>query len=217
MGKRKVRHHGMNIIGTFPGLKAPSVEYESPIERDFIYVLEYDAQVLSYTAHPWRITGTTRDGSTHDYTPDFLVIRASDRILVECKPAEKVDDEGTRQQCEVGLQWAAAHDHRFLLVTDQQLRAGHLLTNLKILWKYSRFPVPPATTRQCLALLGAHPDGVRFIDLATELAQSPTPSLVHAPALYALLFRHVLGTDLSTPLGPTSLLFLPAQPLSLLS
>ncbi len=217
MGVRKVRHHGFNIIGTFAGLKANSVPYESTIERDFMYFLEYDARVVSYESQPLFITGTTEDGTPHVYTPDFLVIRTTDRIIVECKPANRVDDEDIQQQCTLGRQWAASHeDHHFLLVTEQELRAGHRLNNLKILWKYSRFPVLPATIKRCVAALTAHPEGMSFLDLATELSDGATPPLAQSPTLYALLFQHVLVADLSQPLSPISLLFLPADPPTLL-
>ncbi len=216
MGARKVRHHGLNIIGTFAGLKASSVPYESTIERDFMYFLEYDALVVSYESQPLYITGTTEDGTPHVYTPDFLVIRTTDRIIVECKPAAKIDEEATQQQCALGRQWAEVHNHIFLLVTDQELRAGRRLNNLKILWKYSRFPVPSATIKRCITALTTHPEGLSFLDLATELSDGATPPLMQSPALYALLFQHVLVTDLSQPLSPASLLFLPAVPPTLL-
>lgn len=216
MGVRKVRHHGFNIIGTFAGLKASSVPYESTIERDFMYFLEYDALVVSYESQPLFITGKTEDGKPHVYTPDFLVIRTTDRIIVECKPAAKVDEEDTRQQCTLGRQWAEAHNHLFLLVTEKELRTGHRLNNLKILWKYSRFPVPPTTIKRCMAALTAHPEGMPFLDLATELSDGTAPPLMQSPALYALLFQHVLVTDLSQPLDSASLLFLPADPPTLL-
>lgn len=215
-GVRKVQHHGNNIIGTFAGLKAESVPYESTIEKDFMYFLEYDARVLTYESQPLFILGTTDDGEPHVYTPDFLVIRTIDRLIVECKPAKKVGTEDTERQCTLGRQWAASHDHRFLLVTDEDLRTGHRLNNLKILWKYSRFPVPPAITRQCRAVLTTHPEGISFLDLATELAAGKTAPLAQSPALYALLFQHVLVADLKQPLGPSSPLFLPADPPSLL-
>lgn len=218
MGVRKVRHHGLNIIGTFAGLKASSVPYESTIERDFMYFLEYDALVVSYESQPLFITGTIEDGTPHVYTPDFLVIRTTDRIIVECKPAARVDEEETRQQCTLGRQWAASHDdHHFLLVTEQELRTGPRLNNLKILWKYSRFPVPPATIRRCITTLTAYPEGLSFLDLATELSDGATPPLMQSPALYALLFQHALVTNLSQPLSPASLLFLPDAPPTLLS
>jgi hypothetical protein len=216
VGVRKVRHHGFNIIGTFAGLKANSVPYESTIERDFMYFLEYDARVVSYESQPLFITGSTEDGKPHVYTPDFLVIRTTDRIIVECKPLAKVDEEETQQQCTLGRQWAEAHNHIFLLVTDQELRAGHRLNNLKVLWKYSRFPVPPATIKRCIAALTVYPEGMSFLDLATELSDGTSPPLMQSPALYALLFQHALVTNLSQPLSPTSLLFLPADPPTLL-
>jgi hypothetical protein len=84
------------------------------------------------------------------------------------------------------------------------------------MWKYCRFPVPPATIKRCIAALTAHPEGMPFLDLAVELSDGTTPPLMQSPALYALLFQHVLVTNLSQPLSPASLLLHPADPPTLL-
>ena len=208
MSARNVRHHGYNIIGSFPGLKSMSISYESTVERDLLYFAECDPLVVQIESQPFTIIHETGDGKTHRYTPDYLVIRRHDRGIVECKPASQLESEDTQRQCKIGRLWAAQNDHWFLLVTDEALRDGHRLNNLRILWRYSRYPVEAATTMRCVALLADYPDGLPFLDLATELAQSKASPLAASPVLYALLFQQTLVTDLTQPLGPSSRVYL---------
>ena len=122
--------------------------------------------------------------------------------------AAEIDSEHTRQQCRIGRSWAEEHGHVFLLVTDDILRRGPCLDNLKKMWRYSRFQVSALTTRQCVALLAEYPEGLPFLDLATILADGQGQPLMQSPLIYALLFQQTLVTDLNQPLTPSSRLFL---------
>jgi hypothetical protein len=56
MPVRKVSNRGGNIIGRFPSLKLERmVDFESLIERDFIYMLDFDSDVVSFTEQPLTI------------------------------------------------------------------------------------------------------------------------------------------------------------------
>jgi hypothetical protein len=221
MAVRKVRNGGGNIIGTFPSLKMKQqIPYESTIERDLLYFLEYDLSVKCYQAQPFEITGSSADGTVHRYTPDFQITRTDGMELVECKPAAALHKAHTQQQLVLGQAWAKANRHDFVVITDADLRAGHRLANLKLLWRYSRLVVPPHLTALGIDLLITQPDGLAFQVLAAHLAstapiaQTPNTSntqaaLLQAPYLYSLLFQHVLYTNLEQPLSPNSRLWLP--------
>ncbi len=74
MPVRLIKKSGVSVVGSFPSLKLDDlVRYESPLERDFLYFLEYDPQVLSYEMQPMTITMTLSDGQSHRYTPDCRV------------------------------------------------------------------------------------------------------------------------------------------------
>jgi TnsA-like endonuclease N terminal len=186
---------GGAIQGTFPSLKLKrSVRYTSTLERDLLFVLEYDAQVLRYQEQPFAVTATV-DGSDHRYLPDYALWTPQQQTLVECKPAALLPDPHTRQQIAVGTAWAAAHGWQFEVVTDTALREGCRLANLKLLWRYSRLPLSPGQRR-------AFDDALAKTRESTigQLAQTPE----HIPAVLHLLFHHDLHTDLSLPLGAAS-------------
>jgi hypothetical protein len=51
-----------------------SVWWESQIERDYIYLLEIDTDVISYKSQPFFLN-YMKEGKTRKYTPDFWVKR----------------------------------------------------------------------------------------------------------------------------------------------
>jgi hypothetical protein len=49
MPVRRVTHHGGNIIGKFPSLKmGRMICFESSLERDYVYTLDFEADILSF-------------------------------------------------------------------------------------------------------------------------------------------------------------------------
>lgn len=212
MDQQKAHYDGLHVTGTIPSLKnkgsAPfqSIRYESTIERDEAILLEFDADVLRYYDHPFPIIALFPDGTKHQYTPDFQVIRRASKAIVECKPEKFLDQEDTKRQREIGEAWAAANEHEFILVTDTVLRAGPRLANVKILWRYRLLAVPTAVMVCCFTYLAEHSHRVPFGELAAHLS-SPEAPLAHAGTLYSLLFQHLLETDLNQPLTPQSLIW----------
>jgi hypothetical protein len=201
MGVRQVKSSGGNVIGMFPSLKMnEQIPYESTLGRDLLFFLEYDSTVVHYYAQPFAITGSSADGATHTYIPDFQVIRTSVKELVECKPAALLARPHTQQQLSLGQVWAEANDHAFVVITDADLRTGHRLANLKLLWRYSRLRVPPLFIERCRSILIAQPDGLSLEVLSAALSNT-SPSFELLPYLYCLLFAHVLLTDLTQPLS----------------
>ena len=78
MAVRKVSNRGGNIIGHFPSLKMRRmVAFESTIERDYLYLLDYDPSVTNFEEQPLTISYAYQ-GKSYHYTPDFRV-RQSER------------------------------------------------------------------------------------------------------------------------------------------
>lgn len=186
---------GGAIQGSFPSLKmGRSIPYTSTLERDLLFVLEYETQVLQYQEQPFVVAAQV-EGRERCYTPDYALWTKSGQTLVECKPAAQLSDPHTQQQITVGTRWASVHDWHFEVVTDVTLRAGSYLTNLKLLWRYSRLRVTPAARVSLLDRLVAV-DSLPLSQLATTPEDLP-------PVLH-LLFHHALHADLTQPLSGQS-------------
>ncbi len=201
MSVRQVRNYGGNVIGSFPSFKLhKKIPYESTIERDLLFFLEYDPTIVDYQAQPFVITNTSLDGTSHTYTPDFFVLRTTGKEIVECKPAHHIQQDHTKQQIAIGQTWADVNDHTFVLITDVDLRTGPRLANLKVLWRYRQLVPPPSFLEQCRLLLSPYPGGLTLETLSTLLRET-FASLPLLPHLYALLFQHLLSADLTQPLS----------------
>jgi TnsA-like endonuclease N terminal len=157
------------------------------------------------------IMGTDDEENTHMYTPDFLVVRTDRKEIIECKPEALINSSHAQQQIAIGQEWAANNNHDFAIVTDTNLRAGHTLENLKILWRYSRQTIPTATLARCIDYMDKHLEGVSFQDLALYLstlaAQGVQQPFMQAPLIYNMLFRHILRVELTVPITPATLLW----------
>lgn len=211
MSIRNISNKGGNIIGSFPSLKnGRAVPYESTIERDLLYFLEFDSSVRSYSMQPFIITGLDLEGKPCRYIPDVLITYPKEQTLIECKPVALKDTVHTQQQVLLGQQWADNHNSTFVLITDEDLRTGHRLANIKLLWRYARLVVPQTITAHCIDILSNEPSGVNFSILVSTL-MAINPSLTYPPYLYALLFQHVLTTDLDHPLNSSSRIYYTVQ------
>jgi hypothetical protein len=74
MPVRKVSNRGGNTIGHFPSLKmGRMIDYESLIERDLIYLLEFEQDVTWYAEQPLTIPYHYEE-KERDYTPDFHIV-----------------------------------------------------------------------------------------------------------------------------------------------
>ena len=67
-----------------------TIMWESQLERDYIYLLEIDTDIVAYCEQPFTIA-YDRHNRRKKYTPDFLVERKCSKQVVEVKPKSKVE------------------------------------------------------------------------------------------------------------------------------
>jgi hypothetical protein len=194
MPVRKVSNRGGNIIGRFPSIKmGRMIAFESLLERDFIYLLDHDPAVDWFEEQPLRIE-YLYDGKRLQYTPDFHVIKGDEQVLVECKPARFVETEENRRKFAVGREWCEEQGWSFQLVTDQKIRRGFRLQNIKLLTQYARQPVDVAIRSQIHAFLCGLQKGVSVEDLANAI-QSMNSAVVMAN-IFCLAYHHEIQLPL---------------------
>jgi TnsA endonuclease-like protein len=197
---RQVSHRGNNTIGRFPSLKMKRmISFESLIECDLLYLLDYEPEVERFEEQP--LTIEYADGSSlRHYTPDFHVVRFQHNLLIECKPQAFIGTEENRRKFNAAKAWCAEHDWTFGVVTDQDLRAGSRLSNVKFLTRYARQVMQPEFTRRVFKLLAAASPPQTMAALAQSLAPA-NPAAVMAD-LWHLAFHHVVVVALDE--GPLS-------------
>ena len=183
MPVRKVSNRGGNVIGKFPSLKMQRmVAFESLLERDFVYILDYDTAVSWFEEQPLTIE-YEYEGKTLHYTPDFHLVEHGQHVLVECKPEHFVNTTANCRKFAVAQAWCQGCNWQFRVVTDSEVRAGYRLHNIKLLTAYARHRLDPVLRCQLYALLQSIPAATPIQDLACVLRGSD-PVVVTAGLLH---------------------------------
>lgn len=197
------------VRGDFPSLKlGRMVRYGSTIERDLLYFLEYWATVTWYQEQPMTIAWEMSDGYIRHYTPDYEIHERTEKIIAECKPAERLDSEQAQQQREIGQGWAEENGYRFVTFTDVDLRADHQLDNVKLFWRYARLRVSPAFQNAILSTMNEQHAPCSIIKLCQLLNTTPQDVV---SVICHLLFHHRLAMDLTQPFSIATLIRLAGE------
>ena len=203
MSVRKITNKGTKkVIGYFPSLKMHRlVWWESPLERDYIYLLEFDPDVLHYKEQPQRIS-YHRNGKERHYTPDFLVIRANKQI-VEVKPEYQAAKEENIALFQAVAPLFHQEGYEFVVVTDTMIRTQPRLDNIKLLTKYARTSITPQHQIACHDFF-ASKDEVRLGGLIQFFAARGFEIQV----VYALLYWGIIAIDLMKPIESSSIVYI---------
>jgi TnsA endonuclease N terminal. len=202
MPVRKIPRYGaQKNIGKFFSVKTGLVAwYESLLERDEMYLLDFDPLVTFWREQPFKIRYVL-NGKTHFYTPDLEVHRPAGKQVVEVKSQHQVDSGRFDSLFRIATGVCQDEGYEYVVVTDQMIRQQPRLDNIKKLWKYARTPILPQHQRLCWQFFqGKAFDEVELADLiACFRSKGVLPQVV-----YALLFWGVLGFDLAQPLDQST-------------
>ena len=195
MSVRKISNRGGNTIGHFPSLKLDRmVAFESLIERDFIYVLDFEPDVTWFAEQPLTIP-YQYNGKALNYTPDFHVIKDDQNFLIECKPQKLVGKDDNQRKFVAAQAWCASSGWAFQVVSDEQLRRGHRVRNIKLLTQFARYSIGPQVKHRIRAFLADTPSPVRVADVMVNVAPE-RPQTIIIPILH-LAFHHELVLPLN--------------------
>ena len=203
MPVRKVAQRGGNVIGKFPSLKLQRmIAFESLLERDFIYLLDYDPTVAWFEEQPLTLE-YPHEGQVHRYTPDFHLVESGQHVLVECKPAHFVATTANQRKFAVAAAWCQACDWQFHVVTDEQVRRGYRLHNIKLLTAYARLRLDPGLRDALCIALQDLPAPVPIQELARTL--DPTDPATVTAALLHLAYHGAADLPLDDePITPST-------------
>ncbi|NBD36816.1 MAG: hypothetical protein GVY30_12580 [Chloroflexi bacterium] len=195
MAVRKVSNRGGNIVGHFPSLKlGRMVAFESLIERDFVYLLDYEPTVERFAEQPLTIQ-YQHAGKQRRYTPDFHVIYRGHPFLFECKPAQRVAEPENQLKFAAARQWCQPQGWAFGIVTDEYLARNWRITNIKVLTQFARYAIPPETKSRIFAALVAAPGPVTVSDVVHQV-QPQDPQSLMIPILH-MAYHHEVALPLN--------------------
>ena len=199
---------GRKNLGKFASVKTGRVAwYESLLEKDFMYLLDYDCEVSYWHEQPLRIR-LSHGGKVHRYTPDLEVHRAAQKQLIEVKPKQEVDSGEWDVLFRAASSICEQEGYEFLVVTDEIIMLQPRLENVKLLWKYARTPVLPQHQIICSQFFRSRKDEPVTLG---DLIQIFTSKQVPVQTLYSLLFWGALEFDLMQPLDRDSRITIPSS------
>lgn len=207
MRVRKITNGGRKVIGKFPSLKmVKMVWWESQIERDYLYLLEFDSDVISYEEQPLKVSYHI-DGKPHLYTPDLRVVRRSKRQIAEVKDDENANKEEWVRLFRTVAPICQREGYEYIVVTDSVIRVQPRLDNLKLIYKYARASV---TTEHQILLYGIFAN--RELLTLEEIIRGFVSKGTAENTVYALIQRGILSLDLLQPIKPESVVRLSLAP-----
>lgn len=198
MPVRKIPRFGaQKNIGKFASVKTGLIAwYESLLERDKMYLLDFDPQVTFWHEQPFKIRYAV-DGKTHYYTPDLEVHRGTKKQVVEVKSQEQVDSGKFDALFRLATSICADEGYEYVVVTDLMIRQQPKLNNITKLWKYARTPILPQHQVLCAEFFQA--SEVEEVELGDLLGFFKSKN-VAAQVVYAMMFWGVLTFDLTLSL-----------------
>lgn len=146
--KKRAREIGCkysSLSGIFISKKQQNeiIQFESSLERDYIYLLEFDYSVFSYLEQPLCIFYTDSRNKKRKYTPDFLVKYHDNNIpdtLVEIKYHEDLILNYLiyKEKFQAADEFCKKNNLTFVVLSEKEIRNQNqaYLTNIKFLSSY---------------------------------------------------------------------------------
>jgi hypothetical protein len=190
-------------IGKFPSLKNGSIVwFESHLERDFIYLIEFDKTVIRFEEQPFKINYFL-GGKRHYYTPDFLVERQNKKQVIEIKPQSKAEKDEFIYFSKVIANHLLKEGYEYHVITDSSIRLQPKLSNIQLLWRYARLPI---NTKHKILLYEVFSSSLSFSfsEICSFLDQAKEPKEL----IYALLFHGYLLTDIEKSINADSVILM---------
>ena len=182
------------IVGKLASIKMQRVVcWWTQAERDCVYLLEIDDDILSYQVRPFKILYTFRD-KPHTFIPNFLLHRPNGEQLIKITLGKQRED-GDIEERKINFlrERCLSIGYELCVLTEPEIREQPRLDNAKALLKYATTPVDaPIFQLFCLELFTQQP----IVPLG-QLIQYFEMKGASKRHVYALMFRKVLQIDLT--------------------
>lgn len=223
MPVRKIPINSRVITGrhAFKRLRC-SIAFESPLERDFLVLADFDRDVSAVEEQPVAIPWQDQSGRHYTYTPDFLVTfcPGKDQVpahqpgkrrpwLVEVKPHQELKENWNQydRRFHAAVRYARAQGWLFHIWTDRRIRTPRL-ENARWLLRYMMVDYDQP---RCEALLQTLEDcgELTVAELVAAVCRDSINQAMLIPSIWSLIGWRNIGADLNQPLGMRSTLWLP--------
>lgn len=214
MPVRKIIPTYNSLTGRLTGWKSgPEIRFESSLERDFAYLLQFDSLVESFDVQPLRIHFKDDKGDQRSYVPDFLVrykgsgAKNKKPRLIEVKYREDLKKNWIKLKPKFVAANAYANKKNwvFKIITEREIR-NERLDNVKFLARYQNSMHNLQMEHDLLTEL-------QFMETSTpeelvdSLSYNPVERGQYLFVLWHMITRNIIQTDLNEKLTMTSLIW----------
>lgn len=219
MPVRSIPRNYRTVTGTVPvAAIGRSVAFESPLERDFYILIDFDDRVESVEEQPLQVVYLHHNGANRRYTPDALVIYKSASGLRPTLFEIKGSQELVEKWDELEPRFRAAHRYckdrgwRFRIMNERRIRSP-FLDNAKLLRRHRSRNVDELVVQRIRMILRQQP-GLNVAALLLELEDRTSISRGHLlPVIWHLLATKQVDFDMKVPITLRTMLFpLPDSP-----
>ena len=217
MPVRKIPKNYRNITGVAAHSKASGIAaYESSLERDFLSLVEFSADVTKFEVQPVSIEWIDPSGKKHTYVPDVLVHYKQSRhtktvILYEIKYRKDLKKNWLtfKPKFKAAIAYCKARGWKFKLVTEVEVHTVYL-ENVRFLQSYVAQAVLCEHFESYMTMLDEH-----MIRLKTATPNSLLSAVFEdewnraklLPTLWYLIGTFQIGIDLNQALTMQSKLW----------
>ena len=166
------------------------IAFESRLEKDFIYFLEFDKRITHYEEQPVTIEYTFQN-KTHKYTPDFHVVFQGKNWLYECKPDKFLNQEDFLRKCHAAKNWCDEKGWTYEVAKESDIRSGCRLENIKFLTTFARHNAIPEIKAKIFGSLSIGDNPVKIFDLANSITSFDSKE-VHSVIFQMAYFQELI-------------------------
>jgi hypothetical protein len=213
MPVRKIPKNHLFVTGGFSSRKNSTMAgFESPLEKDYMLLLEFDNRVASFEEQPLTIPVP---GIHKGYTPDLLVRFHSHQITGDCRPPALVEvkhsDDLEKNKDKYAKKFERARnfvDERgweFEIVTEKEIRIPRL-RNLKFLREYRNISPSLGECSRILKTVIRMGNTASVQDLLEELCPDQEQRLRLLPVIWHMVVIQHLVLDLDSEFSNTTII-----------
>ena len=175
-----------------------SVWYESVLQRDFMYWLEFDPDVVSYTTSTKPLKYYNK-GKEELYYPDFQVIRHQKKQVVDLKFQKTIKSKKYRQLYPLLYDVCRDAEWEYTVLTESQVKQEPTISNIKLLYRYAREDFSIDEYENCLSILKSTVPAS-----LSEIYELLDCQNIRKNVLFKLLFYSFVEINLKESINPDS-------------
>ncbi len=154
VSRRLGRNRGYKqTVGNFSSCKMKTgVWYDSALKRDFIYWLEFDPDIVSYTT-PAISFDYYESGKLKQYVPDFQVIRCRKKQIIDVKSKKILEGDRYKRLYQQLTSICNDTGWTFVALSELEVRQEPIFSNIKLLYRYARESFSIDEYQDCLEVI----------------------------------------------------------------